>query len=129
MQPEVITQIENSELVRKSNFGFRQYHIRCQEKSIRIATYYHVPIYELHNGNFYCDIWSEKEQTNIELIDCSIENIEESLRVVLLENFYQSLTAIEDHYKHRSDFNNPAQNLDNLRDAIETKVKKFLKDL
>jgi hypothetical protein len=108
MQPELIKDIENSEL---------------------IGTYYHIPIYELHDGYFTCNVWSEKEQRNIELNDCSTENIEENLRVILLENFYQSLTAIEDHYEHKSDFNNPSNNLENLRDAIKTKIKDFLQDL
>jgi hypothetical protein len=108
MQPEVIKDIESSELV---------------------STYYHVPIFEMHDGTFTCDIWSEAVQENIEIYDISIENIEERLRVILVENYYKSLAAISNHYNQNPDFNNPESNLENLRDAIEVKVKNFLKDL
>ena len=110
MQSELVKDLGNTELV-ECYLGVNIFKIGS------FAEYYH------------CDVWSEELNENVELESVFIDNLKEELSPILAYNFHSSLMAIKNHYNQKPDFNNPESNLENLRYAIETKMKAFLKDL
>lgn len=107
MQPELIKEILNTELV---------------------ATHLGVNIYKDQN-NYVCNLWSEEYQENEDVYSYSLDNVKQEINNILAYNYHQSLIVISDHYNQKPDFNNPNENLSNLRDAIEIKINNFTKDL
>lgn len=107
MQPELVEQLSNEHLE---------------------ETYLGVQIWKYYD-QYTCDVWSEENQENIEYLDSSIENIKEQLNAILAYNYFHSLKVIQYHFRHKMDFNNPIENLENLRVAINVKISEQLQDL
>ena len=104
--------------------------IQEKERFTSYENYYGVDIDYDHEKKVYAAcVWSEKDQKNIELEEGSPLFIKGQLRSILVDNFHKSLTEIKDHFKHTADFNNPSQNLENLRLAASKKVKELLEDI
>ena len=93
-------------------------------------SYYGVDIdYDHEKKKYVSCVWSETYQKNINIEYSDISSVKIQLTYILVDNFYQSLSEIQTHFKHTADFNNPQQNLENLRVAAKKKVDELLEDI
>lgn len=101
-----------------------------KERFTSYENYYGVDIdYDHEKKKYVSCVWSEKNNKNIEVELESPVLVKHALSFILIDNFHKSLTEIRDHFKHTADFNNPAQNLENLRVAASKKVQELLEDI
>ena len=104
--------------------------IQEKERFTSYESYYGVDIDYDHEKNVYVSwVWSEKDQANKNIEERYVADVKDLIRVVLVENFYQSLEAIAEHFNHQRDYNNPQQNLENLRVSASKKVAELLEDI
>ena len=104
--------------------------IQEKERFTSYESYYGVDIdYDNDKKIYVAWVWSEKNQANKEIEEPYVADVKDLIRVVLVENFHKSLTEIQEHFKHTADFNNPAQNLENLRLAAKKKVDELLEGI
>lgn len=104
--------------------------IQEKERFTSYENYYGVDIdYDFDNGEYVANVWSEEKQSNVEIKERYLNFAHEQINEILVKNFFDSLTEIKDHFKHTGDFNNPQQNLENLRLAASKKVKELLEDI
>jgi predicted small metal-binding protein len=81
-------------------------------------------IYKEDNTGFYfCAIYSYSRGRTMELYDKYIDNIYQTLNEVLAENYWEVLKKIKDHFQYVTDYTEPNQNLENLRESIIEKIK------
>jgi predicted nuclease with TOPRIM domain len=101
-----------------------------KERFTFYESYYGIDIdYDQEKKMYVSFIWSEHQNKGIDLEFKSAELLKNELRFILVDNFYKSLTEIKEHFNHTSDFNNPQQNLENLRVAANKKVVELLEDI
>jgi hypothetical protein len=101
-----------------------------KERFTSYESYYGIDIDFDHEKDVYVSwVWSEKYQANRQIEERYSSDVKELIRVILVDNFYKSLTEIKEHFNHTSDFNNPQQNLENLRVAANKKVVELLEDI
>jgi len=94
-----------------------------KERFTSYECYYGVDIDYDHEKKIYeACVWSEKLNKNVELEDGSPIFIRAQLKNILIDNFHISLTKIQSHFNHTADFNNPHQNLENLRVAAKKMI-------
>lgn len=104
--------------------------IQEKERFTSYESYYGVDIdYDNDKKVYVACVWSERKNKNIELEDISLISVKQIMSYILLDNFHKSLTEIQTHFNHTSDFNNPQQNLENLRVAAKKKVSELLEDI
>jgi len=78
------------------------------------------------DGIFVSELWSVERQRWVTLADTDIDSHKEDLNKILAFNYFESLKQISDHFKSTKDFCNPEQNLENILDAINKKLKGFI---
>lgn len=101
-----------------------------KERFTSYECYYGVDIDYDHEKKMYVScVWSEREQRNIDFSFGNIPFMKSALSYILVDNFHKSLTKIQSHFNHTADFNNPHQNLENLRVSASKKVKELLEDI
>ena len=101
-----------------------------KERFTSYESYYGVDIDCDHEKNVYVAcVWSEKENKNIDIEENWSKEVKAKLNNILVDNFYQSLNKIKSHFNHTADFNNPHQNLENLRVAAKKKIDELLEDI
>ena len=81
------------------------------------------------NKEYVASVWSSKEQRNIEISDRYLTTVKLYLNDILVNNYYESLLAIKEHFNHTANFNDASDNLDSLRVSITKKVNERLEDI
>lgn len=104
--------------------------IQEKERFTSYESYYGVDIDYDHEKKVYVAcVWSEKHNKNVDISEKYSFEVQDILNKILVDNFHQSLTEIQTHFKHTADFNNPQQNLENLRLSAKKKVSELLEDI
>ena len=94
----------------------------------RIDTHYGVDIFKLDKRSYwFANLFSIEMGLNVDVSSSfDIEDLKSEINKILVQNYHESLTYISDHFEAKKDFNNPDQNLENLLEAIENKIKEAL---
>ena len=104
--------------------------IQEKERFTSYESYYGVDIDYDHEKKVYVAcVWSEEMQGNAEIYNKDQNSVKIQLNNILAYNFFESLLEIKNHFKHTADFNNPQQNLENLRLSAKKKVDELLEDI
>ena len=80
------------------------------------------------DGTFVSGLWDVKNQKFVTLAYKDVNELKIELDEILAYNFFESLKQISDHFKSGTDFCNPEQNLENVLEAINKKLKDFIKE-
>lgn len=78
------------------------------------------------DGTFVSELWDVKNQKWVTLAYKDVNELKIELDEILAYNFFESLKQISEHFKSTKDFCNPEQNLENILDAINKKLKGFI---
>lgn len=78
------------------------------------------------DGTFVSELWDVKNQKWVTLAYKEVNELKIELDEILAYNFFESLKQISDHFKSTKDFSNPEQNLENILEAINKKLKDFI---
>jgi hypothetical protein len=81
------------------------------------------------HGYYVACVWDWTRNKNRELISHDIEDIRFDLNHILAQNYFECLNQIAGHFEHVKDFNNPEQNLENLRERIGEIIIKLGKQI
>jgi len=94
----------------------------------RVDTYFGVDIFKLDKRAYwFANLFSIEMGLNVDVSSSfDIEDLKSEINKILVQNYHESLTYISDHFEAKKDFNNPDQNLENLLEAIENKIKEAL---
>lgn len=75
---------------------------------------------------FISELWDVKNQKHVLLAYNDVNELKIELDEILAYNFHESLKQISEHFKSTKDFSNPEQNLENILEAINKKLKDFI---
>jgi len=94
----------------------------------RIDAHFGVDIFKLDKRAYwFANLFSVEMGLNVDVSSSfDIEDLKSEINKILVQNYHESLTYISDHFESKKDFNNPEQNLENLLEAIENKIKEAL---
>jgi hypothetical protein len=104
--------------------------IHEKERFTSYESYYGVDIdFDHENKEYVSNVWSEEYQGNVEIRERYLNSVKTQINAILVKNFFDSLTEIKEHFNHTPDFNNPQQNLENLRVSAGKRVAGLLEDI
>ena len=103
--------------------------IEYDKKTDYVGTHYGVTIFKVYQKKYVCTVWSELDNTNVDLEHPCIIVLKGRLDTILINNFYQSLEEIKGHFKYKPDYNNPEQNLENLRLKIVENIIDLIENI
>jgi len=94
----------------------------------KVETYYGISIFKSDKRNcFFAQVFSAEHNMIVEVsANDYIGDLKAEINKYLVQNFYESLTYIADHFDTPKDFNRPESNLENLLIGMKNKINKAL---